>query len=68
MEYCDPSFLDRMISDAESIEECSSAIENGFNSDVHHGLQSNCDCFDALGEDYRKQNFDCLLDFRHSEK
>jgi len=61
-EYCDASFLDRMTSDAESIEECSSAIEHGFNSDAHHGIHSNCDCFDALGEDYRKQNFDCLLD------
>ena len=52
--------MESLVADAESHTECDSAIANEFDSEVEGGPDANCACWDALGETYRNENYDCL--------
>ena len=39
---------------------CATALANHFDSEVDGGAAANCDCWNAMGETYRNDNFGCM--------
>ena len=53
--------MDALEADAREYEECDTALASEFNSDTDEGAVANCACWNAMGENYRTANFDCIL-------
>ena len=52
--------MDALAGLASAYSECATALSNGFDSEVEGGAAANCECWNALGEDFRAANFECV--------